>query len=68
MSPAGHTSESLEAVGAEIVVMFEGTSELVDRCMGRHVCRFFQCTTLVWCLLLAALQATTPAHVKKGAC
>ena len=33
---AGHTSESLEAVGAEIVVTFEGTSELGDSFMSRQ--------------------------------
>ncbi|WIA36749.1 hypothetical protein OEZ86_008018 [Tetradesmus obliquus] len=32
----GHTSESLEAVGAEIVVTFEGTSELGDSFMSRQ--------------------------------
>lgn len=36
MSSAGHTSESLEAVGAEIVVTFEGTSELGDSFMSRQ--------------------------------
>jgi hypothetical protein len=33
---AGHTSESLEALGVEIVVTFEGTSELGDTFMTRQ--------------------------------
>eukprot|EP00878_Enallax_costatus_P041065 GHUV01047523.1.p1 GENE.GHUV01047523.1~~GHUV01047523.1.p1 ORF type:complete len:103 (+),score=3.48 GHUV01047523.1:363-671(+) len=34
--PPGHTSASLEALGAEIVVTFEGTSELGDTFMTRQ--------------------------------
>jgi hypothetical protein len=33
---AGHTAQSLEALGAEVVVTFEGSSELGDAFMSRR--------------------------------